>query len=691
MKQLIKTTILKGLRPLFNSQTESIQRFFELKDFFGANDSYKIFAEPTLTKENNEIAIDWQTEFEGDIIAYSSLSEQDKEMAKGLLKRQINQLYNFVYFAATDSKNRSRVISILENAIEIPEIKDIYLIKGPQHQLRIVLTRWGFIYAMFNAENGIIRKLVPIKVKDLSFKFIYQNKEIAPNEKIIFSFDGKDLPITSDANGKILLYDIGFNNKIDIFQLENSGNKKLVSSVSCDINDEHVITINNPKINAPMQFSVLDEYGKHAPGAVFIFEYAGKKQTITADSNGKILLTEIKHKQAVFCYQLHENKQLSKHNFTFDRDNNNYELIIETPPLPEPIPEPILISEPPKMADVKQINVIYPNNTPVSQAKTIFRTSQGKQVLHCDTQGLLAFTPQQYNQPVPITIKKGWYKTSHQISFSEEQKEYTLILKKRKPWWFWLLLLLIILGIAALLCYYLIFLPGKNKPVVIPSNPIANVEIEVIDKITNQKIKKALVKINTEGLNYNSSQVTNASGTVKFNNVPISNTSKLSVYVNAPDYEKAQEEIETHGNKTIKHKIYLLSIKDGGMLGETGDLRINLKWNTEDDLDLYVTDPCGTKIYYGNRRSYCKGKTGMLDLDANGSTAPALTNKPQENIYWTKGVPGMYSIFVENNRKRTTKAVKFTVTIKNRNSIKRFEKFASTERQLISIATISFN
>lgn len=691
MKQLIKTTILKGLRPLFNSQTESIQRFFELKDFFGANDSYKIFAEPTLTKENQEIAIDWQTEFEGDIIAYNSLSDQDKEMAKGLLKRQVNQLYNFVYFAATDSKNRSRVISILENAIEIPEIKDIYLIRGPQHQIRIVLTRWGFIYSQFNAENGIIRKLVPIKVKDLSFKFIYQNKEIAPNEKIIFAIDGKELPINTDANGKILLYDIGFNNKIDIYQPDEKGKKNLVSSVSCDINDEHVVMINNPKINEPMRFTVLDEYKNLAPGALFIFEFAGKKQTIAADNKGKILLPEIKHKQEVFCYQVLENKQISKHTFTFDRDNNHYELIVETPPQPEPIPAPIPIPEPIKIADTKRINIIYPNNTPVNQAKTIFRSTQGKQVLLCDAQGILSFTPNQYNQSIPVTIKKGWYKTTHQISFTEEQKEYTLILKKRKPWWFWLLLLLLLLGIAALLWYYLIFLPGKNKPVVIPSNPIANVEIEVFDKITNQKVKKALVKINTEGLNYNASQVTDWSGKTKFNNVPVNSSSKLSIYVNAPNYEKAQEEIETHGNKTIKHKIYLLSIKDGGMLGETGDLRINLKWSTEDDLDLYVTDPCGTKIYYGNRKSYCKGKTGMLDLDANGSTAPALTNKPQENIYWTKGTPGMYSIFVENNRKRTTSPVKFTVTIKNRNNIKRFEKFTGSERQLISIATISFN
>lgn len=40
-----------------------------------------------------------------------------------------------------------------------------------------------------------------------------------------------------------------------------------------------------------------------------------------------------------------------------------------------------------------------------------------------------------------------------------------------------------------------------------------------------------------------------------------------------------------------------------GAAGSTGDVQVTLTWNNTADLDLYVTEPNGETIYYGNRQS----------------------------------------------------------------------------------------
>lgn len=99
--------------------------------------------------------------------------------------------------------------------------------------------------------------------------------------------------------------------------------------------------------------------------------------------------------------------------------------------------------------------------------------------------------------------------------------------------------------------------------------------------------------------------------------------------------------------------------------GGRGTLKINLKWNTTDDLDLHVIDPSGSEIYYAKRENVCEGIKGQLDIDANAG-AP-FTRNPQENIYWEEGKnapKGKYKVKVVLFRKRDTiDKIPFTVTI----------------------------
>lgn len=78
-----------------------------------------------------------------------------------------------------------------------------------------------------------------------------------------------------------------------------------------------------------------------------------------------------------------------------------------------------------------------------------------------------------------------------------------------------------------------------------------------------------------------------------------------------------------------------------------------LAWDYTDDLDLYMIEPDGAKIYFGNRRTV-SNCGGMLDVDANG--ADGVRNDPAENIFYktlNKLKPGKYQLGVHNYNRRS--------------------------------------
>lgn len=70
----------------------------------------------------------------------------------------------------------------------------------------------------------------------------------------------------------------------------------------------------------------------------------------------------------------------------------------------------------------------------------------------------------------------------------------------------------------------------------------------------------------------------------------------------------------------------------------------SLLWDNYNDLDLFIQEPSGEKIYYGRQYSSTGGR---LDVDANFN--PRLkTRQPVENISWPKGKTpkGEYIVYV---------------------------------------------
>jgi hypothetical protein len=75
----------------------------------------------------------------------------------------------------------------------------------------------------------------------------------------------------------------------------------------------------------------------------------------------------------------------------------------------------------------------------------------------------------------------------------------------------------------------------------------------------------------------------------------------------------------------------------------TGGVQVSVSWNSQADVDLYLVEPSGNTIYYGNRSS---ASGGVLDLDSNAACSPPdLRN---ENINWPSSSPpaGTYTVRV---------------------------------------------
>jgi hypothetical protein len=91
-----------------------------------------------------------------------------------------------------------------------------------------------------------------------------------------------------------------------------------------------------------------------------------------------------------------------------------------------------------------------------------------------------------------------------------------------------------------------------------------------------------------------------------------------------------------------------------------GEVNVRLDWNANADLDLWVVDPCGNKIYYSTPQRSCQGSQGELDLD---NRCANLVRGLPENIYWRQNPPrGTYKVYVDYYDKcGTVGAVNYTV------------------------------
>lgn len=96
----------------------------------------------------------------------------------------------------------------------------------------------------------------------------------------------------------------------------------------------------------------------------------------------------------------------------------------------------------------------------------------------------------------------------------------------------------------------------------------------------------------------------------------------------------------------------------------TGDVEVALTMSAPTDLDLYVTDPTGTTVYFGNTTGV---SGGHLDLDANAACSGHL-GVDNEHVYWPAGrAPrGTYTVRVAHYESCIQgRPVDYRVTVRN--------------------------
>ena len=106
---------------------------------------------------------------------------------------------------------------------------------------------------------------------------------------------------------------------------------------------------------------------------------------------------------------------------------------------------------------------------------------------------------------------------------------------------------------------------------------------------------------------------------------------------------------DAQGRVSNAERVYVSVLRLG-----SGALQISLSWNTPTDQDLYVTDPQGSTIWYGETNA---SSGGLLDRDETDGFGP-------ENIFWLESAPdGTYSVTVNDfTGTRTPNTCYVTVT-----------------------------
>jgi hypothetical protein len=138
--------------------------------------------------------------------------------------------------------------------------------------------------------------------------------------------------------------------------------------------------------------------------------------------------------------------------------------------------------------------------------------------------------------------------------------------------------------------------------------------------------------------------------------------------------------------KEIKH---LTNLKEDKLQGQSGKLRINLAWNTTDDLDLHIITPNG-EISYNNKTLEYQGVIGELDIDKNAGDN--IVSNPQENINFNATPIGEHKISVHFFSQREHNEVPFSLTIIPENGEGRiFNKSVVGKGHKVEVVTFEYN
>ncbi len=125
-----------------------------------------------------------------------------------------------------------------------------------------------------------------------------------------------------------------------------------------------------------------------------------------------------------------------------------------------------------------------------------------------------------------------------------------------------------------------------------------------------------------------------------------------------------------------------ITLANGALTSGYGAVKVTLIWNTNSDIDLWVTDPLGERIYFNNPSS---ASGGILDIDDQEGVRP-------ENIFWSENPPlGQYLVQVHYYADNGAGATSYTVQIETTTYIQKVSGVLNTEGQLDNVSNFTIS
>ncbi len=471
MKNFVKETTTRNLRPFKTNNIQIMYRYSIFKSLFKKNKAYTIFAEPDFSFINKKI-IKWYSEFNSESVSYNDVNDDEKLRINKLLKNQVKLLYNYALYIHENSTDNDKIFETLDKAIEVPDLSDINILKD-NNRIKIVLTRWGAISDEYNAKKGIIKNLVPVKIKDITFNLKYNDGTPALDKELFFRLNELVTNYKTDNNGKIVLFDIPFWQIIEVWHNNENFEKVFKNKYKCSSKDQYTIIIPKEKIFFDMRFIIHNESSIPEKNREFSITIDNSSNKYKTNSNGEFILNKIEEKKKVYC-SVDDNGNIQK--FGFLNDGRSYyilklktkkvkvEPISKEKPIEEkvkkeekPIKETVtIVTQPTYSTDTdRKLRVIYNNNSVVKGAKVFF--SNSSDYLKTDINGELQFQSNE-NSLINIKIKKNYRVTKIDL-FITNQKEYVIKINSKKRILLYLILSLI--PLLAILFYFILFSNAK--------------------------------------------------------------------------------------------------------------------------------------------------------------------------------------------------------------------------------------
>ena len=465
MSQLIITTDLKAIRPIWDSGfTENIKRYNQLKKIFDQDKEYRIFAEP-IPSAGDKIA--WHTEYNGTIIPFPKLDEQEKEQIKSRLKYQANKLYISILKNIKTKNEQLKLFDLLDACFEIPDYSDIYVIISPNGEKNFTLTRWGFMDENSHKPKQILKSLIALKVNTIKVNVIIGNNKPAINQEVYIKLKDKEKKYITDKNATIILEDFPLLEKFQIY-IKEKDTPKYIETYTVNYQNEITYFIGSKKEQRQkVKIIAIDENEQPKPKETLRISYEDIQKEYETDKNGEIYLGEFFINTEITIEQISENKVIKKQTIKVQKGTEKYMFnILKT-----------------KKYGLLKIQAIDENGKKLSDILLEIIIANQSFQYKTNEKGLVEIPNVPIKEEVKIRqLENGIPKFQQIIKFDSEQKIYTFV--------------------------------GKNTKL---ESALGDIIVRVIDK-KNNPIKNLRVEIETHERIY--SRITNQNGQALFNKMP---------------------------------------------------------------------------------------------------------------------------------------------------------------------------